>query len=77
MNPSHPSYLRVVRASAWCDLVVTAGFATPWTYELVHTALSSTGRVAVPADRSGLGHRPTRPVVARPAQLRHCIASAA
>ncbi|WP_237519806.1 hypothetical protein [Streptomyces sp. HUCO-GS316] len=37
-------YLRVVRASAWYDLVVTAGFATPWTYMLVHDALNSTGR---------------------------------
>ncbi|MBK3567493.1 hypothetical protein [Streptomyces sp. MBT62] len=38
------SYLRVVRASAWYDLVVTAGFATPWTYALVHDTLSSLGR---------------------------------
>ncbi|MEU6876723.1 hypothetical protein [Streptomyces sp. NPDC046712] len=38
-----PGYLRLVRASAWYDLVVTAGFATPWTYALVHGALSSTG----------------------------------
>lgn len=37
------SYLRVVRASAWYDLVVTAGFATPWTYALVHDALSTLG----------------------------------
>jgi hypothetical protein len=35
--------LRVVRASAWYDLVVTAGFATPWTYVLLHRALSSLG----------------------------------
>ncbi|MFF1915812.1 hypothetical protein ACFVYE_30355 [Streptomyces sp. NPDC058239] len=41
--PSRPVYLRVVRASAWYDLVVTAGFATPWTYALVHDALSSAG----------------------------------
>ncbi|MEV0094351.1 hypothetical protein [Streptomyces sp. NPDC050738] len=33
-------YLRVVRASAWYDLVVTAGFATPWTYAMVHDVLS-------------------------------------
>lgn len=38
------SYLRVVRASAWYDLVVTAGFATPWTYALVHDTLSALGR---------------------------------
>ena len=41
--PSRPAYLRVVRASAWYDLVVTAGFATPWTYALLHGALSSLG----------------------------------
>ncbi|MDT0542479.1 MULTISPECIES: hypothetical protein [Streptomyces] len=41
--PSHHAYLRVVRASAWYDLVITAGFATPWTYALVHDALSSLG----------------------------------
>lgn len=43
-TPRPTSYLRVVRASAWYDLVVTAGFATPWTYTLVHDALSSLGR---------------------------------
>jgi hypothetical protein len=42
-TPSRPAYLRVVRASAWYDLVVTAGFATPWTYALLHRALSSLG----------------------------------
>jgi hypothetical protein len=36
-----PGYLRVVRASAWYDLVVTAGFATPWTYALLHGALAA------------------------------------
>jgi hypothetical protein len=44
ISPSHPAYFRVVRASAWYDLVVTAGFATPWTYVLLHDALSSLGR---------------------------------
>ncbi|WP_020522043.1 hypothetical protein [Catelliglobosispora koreensis] len=42
-TPSHPAYSRVVRASAWYDLVVTAGFATPWTYMLLHGMLSSLG----------------------------------
>ncbi|WP_329123779.1 hypothetical protein [Streptomyces sp. NBC_01465] len=50
--PARPGYLRAVRASAWYDLVVTAGFATPWTYALVHDALSSLGRA------SGLGEMP-------------------
>ncbi|MFC8533471.1 hypothetical protein ACFUJY_05870 [Streptomyces sp. NPDC057249] len=43
VTPSHPAYARFVRASAWYDLVVTAGFATPWTYRLVHSALSRFG----------------------------------
>ncbi|WP_405427611.1 hypothetical protein [Micromonospora sp. NBC_00617] len=43
LAPSRPAYLRLVRASAWYDLVVTAGFATPWTYALLHGALSSLG----------------------------------
>ncbi|WP_377272090.1 hypothetical protein [Peterkaempfera sp. SMS 1(5)a] len=51
-TPAHPGYLRVVRASAWYDLVVTAGFATPWTYALLHDALSSAG------DALGLGALP-------------------
>ncbi|NGN67871.1 hypothetical protein G5C51_28720 [Streptomyces sp. A7024] len=38
-----PAYLRRVRASAWYDLVVTAGFATPWTYELLHGTLGLLG----------------------------------
>ncbi|MFI5820949.1 hypothetical protein ACIA8I_17770 [Streptomyces rishiriensis] len=41
LTPGRPSYLRVVRASAWYDLTVTAGFATPWTYAAVHRLLSS------------------------------------
>ncbi|MEU8984446.1 hypothetical protein [Streptomyces sp. NPDC048309] len=44
LSPARPARLRVVRASAWYDLLVTAGFATPWTYALVHGALSSWGR---------------------------------
>lgn len=44
LSPTSPAYLRVVRASAWYDLVVTVGFATPWTYALVHDALSSWGQ---------------------------------
>ncbi|MEU3838764.1 hypothetical protein AB0E88_01800 [Streptomyces sp. NPDC028635] len=50
--PSRPARLRVVRTSAWYDLVVTAGFATPWTYALVHDALSTLG------DATGLGTLP-------------------
>lgn len=53
-SPSRASYLRVVRASAWYDLVVTAGFATPWTYSLAHGLLSSAG------DALGLGALPDR-----------------
>ncbi|MFI9360714.1 hypothetical protein ACIG5E_06590 [Kitasatospora sp. NPDC053057] len=50
--PRTAAYLRLVRASAWYDLVVTAGFATPWTYALLHGALSSLGT------RFGLGALP-------------------
>lgn len=50
--PARPAYLRTVRASAWYDLVVTAGFATPWTCALVHDALSSS------ADALGWGALP-------------------
>lgn len=50
--PARPAYLRVVRANAWYDLVVTAGFATPWTLALVHDVLSWAG------DSLGLGVTP-------------------
>lgn len=36
------TYLRIVRVSAWYDLVVTIGFATPWTFALIHGALVAT-----------------------------------
>ncbi|GAA2259622.1 hypothetical protein GCM10009853_010780 [Glycomyces scopariae] len=39
--PQRLSYLTVVRASAAYDLVVTAGFATPWTLALVHAGLNA------------------------------------
>jgi hypothetical protein len=39
--PQRYSYLTVVRASAAYDLVVTAGFATPWTFALVHAGLNA------------------------------------
>ncbi|MET8446987.1 hypothetical protein [Streptomyces sp. NPDC005209] len=52
LSPSRPAYLRLVRASAWYDLVVTAGFATPWTYALLHDALSFLG------EATGLGTLP-------------------
>ena len=52
MSPDAPAYLRVVRTSGWYDLIVTAGFATPWTYALVHRLLSAAG------DAAGLGTMP-------------------
>mgnify|MGYP000993808757 CR=1 FL=1 len=39
MQPAR--YLKIVRLSAWYDLVVTAGFATPWTFMLLHSVLST------------------------------------
>ncbi|MFF4576389.1 hypothetical protein [Streptomyces sp. NPDC001410] len=50
--PHRPAYLRLVRASGWYDLLVTAGFATPWTYTLVHGLLAQAG------DAAGLGAFP-------------------
>ncbi|MBP2351194.1 hypothetical protein JOF29_002277 [Kribbella aluminosa] len=49
MSPHKRSYLTIVRISAWYDLLVTAGFATPWTFVLVHRVLSSVGTFP-PAD---------------------------
>ncbi len=37
---SRPHYLRIVRASAWYDLLVTICFATPWTFVLIHRSLT-------------------------------------
>ena len=39
--PPRAPYLRLVRASGAYDLIVTVGFATPWTFALVHAALNS------------------------------------
>lgn len=39
------SYLRIVRASAWYDLAVTAGFATPWSFSAVLAGLSALARL--------------------------------
>ncbi|WBO67663.1 hypothetical protein [Streptomyces camelliae] len=52
MTPASPAYARLVRASGWYDLIVTAGFATPWTYTLLHRLLSAAG------DAAGLGTMP-------------------
>jgi hypothetical protein len=35
------NYLRIVRASAWYDVLVTMGFATPWTFAAIHHSLAS------------------------------------
>ncbi|GFM81092.1 hypothetical protein PSCICN_17840 [Pseudomonas cichorii] len=34
-------YRQVIRASAWYDLIVTAAFATPWTFMALHGMLST------------------------------------
>lgn len=34
-------YRRVIKASAWYDLMVTAAFATPWSFAALHGFLSS------------------------------------
>jgi hypothetical protein len=33
-------YTRLVRGSAWYDLIVTAAFATPWSFAALHGVLS-------------------------------------
>ncbi|PFH04554.1 hypothetical protein BCF11_5338 [Collimonas sp. PA-H2] len=32
-------YRRIIRASAWYDLLATIGFATPWSFAAVHAGL--------------------------------------
>ncbi len=34
-------YRRIVLASAWYDLIVTIGFATPWTFAAIHAVLAT------------------------------------
>jgi hypothetical protein len=36
-----PDYLKIVRASAAYDLLLTSPFATPWTFALAHERLSA------------------------------------
>lgn len=43
MNTS--SYLRLVQASAWYDLVVTIGFATPWTFAAILSGIDALSRL--------------------------------
>ncbi len=38
---SESTFVRIVRASAWYDLIVSAPFATPWTFAWLHQALSA------------------------------------
>ncbi|MGM3276788.1 hypothetical protein [Ralstonia sp. 24A2] len=38
---SESTFIRIVRASAWYDLIVSAPFATPWTFALLHQALNA------------------------------------
>ncbi|TPG74466.1 hypothetical protein [Pseudomonas arsenicoxydans] len=33
-------YRRLVRGSAWYDLIVTAAFATPWSFAILHSGLT-------------------------------------
>jgi hypothetical protein len=48
---STSSYIRIVRASAWYDLVVTIGFATPWTFALVLSGLQLlSGQLGIAGD---------------------------
>lgn len=50
---SHATFLKIVLASAWYDLILSAPFATPWTFALLHGAVSglnqSLGGAPLPA----------------------------
>ncbi|WP_285419970.1 hypothetical protein [Pseudomonas sp. efr-133-TYG-5] len=44
-------YRNVVRGSAWYDLIVTAAFATPWSFAAVHAALTALSQaLALPGE---------------------------
>ncbi|HJV76078.1 MAG TPA: hypothetical protein VJ654_17790 [Noviherbaspirillum sp.] len=46
---SSSNYLRIVRASAWYDLVATIGFATPWTFTAVLASVETlSGLLGIP-----------------------------
>lgn len=37
----HPTqYRRIIQTSAWYDLIATVGFATPWTFGVMHAMLT-------------------------------------
>jgi hypothetical protein len=40
----HNTYLKIVRASAWYDLLVTWPFATPWTFAWLYASLAATAQ---------------------------------
>ncbi|AJW47325.1 hypothetical protein [Ralstonia mannitolilytica] len=42
---SESTFVRLVRASGWYDLIVTAPFATPWSFMLLHHALNAVAGV--------------------------------
>lgn len=53
LNPS--SFLKIVRASAWYDLLVTWPFATPWTFAWLHGTLATlTTTLGLPGQLSTL-----------------------
>lgn len=38
---SHRRYLKIVRFSAWSDIFMTGGFVLPWTFAVIHAALTA------------------------------------
>lgn len=50
MRLSTPVFLRIVRASALYDLLLTAPFATPWSFSWIHGQLSAINRLFGAAD---------------------------
>ncbi|RYE87497.1 MAG: hypothetical protein EOO78_35700 [Oxalobacteraceae bacterium] len=55
MRFSTPAYLRIVRASALYDLLLTAPFATPWSFTWVHGQLSALNRLLGAGDLPDFG----------------------
>ena len=38
---SHERYLKIVRFSAWSDVLMTGGFVTPWSFALIYAGLGA------------------------------------
>ncbi len=54
---SESKYIKIVKASGIYDLVVTIGFATPWTFALIYSILTSIdATLNIPGEFPALDH---------------------